>query len=364
MNNPTLGVENGSNPLAAVYTTAPISGSGDPEAYRRHLINAARWSDSAGCAGILVYTDNNQLSPWLVAQIILQHTGKLVPLVATQPIYMHPYSVAKLITTLGHLYERRIDLNMVAGGFKNDLTALKDTTPHDERYARLTEYTNIITSLCASSNPVTVAGRYYSVENLVLKPPLPAHLAPRILLSGSSGAGLDAARQLGATAIQYPGPAQSVTQTAPADESYGIRVGIICREDSGEAWRAAHEKFPPDHRGQLTHQLAMKTSDSSWHSRLAETGEAVRDKPTPYWLFPFENYKTFCPYLVGSYREVARELGLYLAAGYRTFILDIPTEEQEFEHWRRVFDLAAATLRNGQPAAQPSRVLQESGTIR
>ena len=35
---------------------------------------------------------------------------------------------------------QRLWLNMVAGGFKNDLAALNDDTPHDKRYQRLVEY--------------------------------------------------------------------------------------------------------------------------------------------------------------------------------------------------------------------------------
>jgi len=38
----------------------------------------------------------------------------------------------------------------VAGGFKNDLEALNDMTPHDRRYDRLIEYTSVIKELLAS----------------------------------------------------------------------------------------------------------------------------------------------------------------------------------------------------------------------
>ena len=57
---------------------------------------------------------------------------------------MHPFTVAKTIASIGCLYGRQMYLNMVAGGFKNDLNALNDTTPHDKRYERLAEYTTII----------------------------------------------------------------------------------------------------------------------------------------------------------------------------------------------------------------------------
>ena len=113
----------------------------------------------SGCEGILVYTDNSLVDPWLVAQIMTQNTERLCPLVAVQPAYMHPYSVAKMVSTLGNMYGRRIYLNMVAGGFKNDLAALNDTTPHDKRYARLVEYTTIIQELLRTTAPLTYQRR-------------------------------------------------------------------------------------------------------------------------------------------------------------------------------------------------------------
>ena len=86
----------------------------------------------------------------------------------------------------------------------------------------------------------------------------------------------------------------------------------------------------------MTHQLAMKVSDSEWHRQLSNMAKETG----PYWLHPFENYKTFCPYLVGNYENVAAELSRYVNVGYRTFILDIPPSEEELAHMGEVFQLA------------------------
>ena len=107
-----------------IFTTCPQSKGLRPERYAQEVAEVARWSEAAGCEGILVYTDNSLADPWLVSQIILESTGRLAPLVATQPVYMHPYAVAKMVATFGFLYGRRVWLNMVAGGIKNDLAAL------------------------------------------------------------------------------------------------------------------------------------------------------------------------------------------------------------------------------------------------
>src|SRR6266851_9533840 len=107
----------GSNTLK-VFSTAPQSSAVDRESYIQNVIDLARWSEEYGCEGILVYADNSLVDPWLVSQIIIENTERLAPLVAVQPIYMHPYSVAKMVSTLAHFYRRRVYLNMVAGGFK------------------------------------------------------------------------------------------------------------------------------------------------------------------------------------------------------------------------------------------------------
>src|SRR6266702_2558033 len=129
-----------------IFSTSPPLAAADGASYLRRVIEIARWSDEAGCRGILVYTDNRQMDPWLVAQVIIQNTRALCPLVAVQPLYMHPYTVAKMVTTLGKLHGLRLD------------------------------------------------------------PPLAPALAPGYFVSGSSEAGLAAARAIGAVAVRYPGP--------------------------------------------------------------------------------------------------------------------------------------------------------------
>ena len=325
-----------------LFSTCPPSALAQSDAYLRQVEEIARWSEEAGCEGILVYADNGQVDPWLVSQVILRATRRLCPLVAVQPVYMHPYSVAKMVASIGFLHRRRVYLNMVAGGFKNDLEALDDRTPHDERYARLAEYTTIIQELLRKNEPVSLDGRYYRISNLKLAPPLPADLQPGILVSGSSPAGMEAARQLGAIPVEYPKPPAEYAQVqASRSSGSGIRVGIITRAREEDAWSVAHARFPVDRKGQLTHHLAMKVSDSSWHRQLSELGKAEQSPRNPYWLVPFENYKTFCPYLVGSYGQVADLLACYVDVGYRTFVLDVPPSPEELGHISAVFARAA-----------------------
>ncbi len=324
-----------------IFATCPQSKDVDSASYAQRVADVARWSEQYGCKGILVYTDNGIVDPWIVSNIILQNTEQLCPLIAVQPVYMSPYTVAKMISTYGYLYHRKVYLNMVAGGFRNDLLALNDKTPHDERYTRLAEYTLIIRRLLESPDAVTFSGDYYRVHNLKMTPPLSPELMPGILMSGSSDAGQAVAKEIGATAIKYPQRTGDEAGVARDDSmQYGVRVGVIARETAEEAWSVAHERFPIDRKGQVMHKLAMKISDSQWHKQLSEMAEVDAEKDDPYWLGPFENYKTFCPYLVGSYERVAEEVARYIELGYETFILDIPPSEEALHHTSIVFQTA------------------------
>src|SRR5262249_2971379 len=101
-------------PPLSVYTTCPPSQGTSPDRYAASVRDVSRWSEGAGCLGMLVYADNRLVDPWLVAQLVILATERLVPLVAVQPVYMHPYSVAKLMASLAGLHGRRVDLNMIA----------------------------------------------------------------------------------------------------------------------------------------------------------------------------------------------------------------------------------------------------------
>jgi len=327
----------------ALFSTAPQSAHFvDGEKYLGRLAEVARWSEASGCKGILVYSDNSLIDPWLAAQVVVMSTLRLSPLVAIQPVYMHPYSAAKIVASLSYLHHRNICLNMIAGGFRNDLQALSDPTEHDERYERLKEYTLVIKGLLSSPRPFSFSGRFYSVKDLAMRPVLPRELNPEIYISGSSDAGLAAARYLDAITVEYPTPEENYIDSSSRNR--GLRIGILCAPDADQAWQIAHSRFPGDKSGQIKHLLAMKVTDSHWHKQLSGIESQAKERPGVYWLWPFKNYSTFCPYLVGDYEQVSDELLKYMRAGFDTFILDIPVNEADLQHACIVLDMAADKL--------------------
>jgi alkanesulfonate monooxygenase len=79
--------------------------------------------------------------------------------------------------------------------------------------------------------------------------------------------------------------------------------------------------------------MARGTTDSIWHHEISKVADTHDDGPGDvYWLYPLKNYKTFCPYLVGSYEEVGDYLRAYEKLGFATLILDEPQDHDDLVH--------------------------------
>jgi len=330
----------GSELAVDVFSALPASVGDLGRGYLDRVRDVAKWSENAGCRGTLIYCDNRLVDPWLLAQVVVQSTRRLSPLVAVQPVYMQPYSVAKMIASFATLHGRRVYVNWVAGGFKHDLEALADMTPHDERYDRLVEYATLV-RLLTDGDTVEYIGKYYQAHGLKLQPSVDRELRPEFLLSGSSPAGESAVRALDARAVTYALPPESYQGPLQRPGlSAGLRLGVIARTDRDAAWRAAFTRFPPERKGALTRALARKVSDSHWHEQMCRMADERAGTEEPYWMVPFENYKTMCPYIVGSHEDVAHVLSQYVRRGFHTFIVDEPEKEEDLANARFAFELA------------------------
>ncbi len=314
----------------------------------RGLLDIARWAEDAGCRGALVYTSSASVDVWMAAQAAIVNTTAFVPLVAVQPVDMTPFAVARAVSSLARLYGRRVDINFVSGGFSRDLAVQGDDLPHDARYDRLIEYVTIVKMLLGGGL-VNYSGQYYNIRRARLRVPVPDDLLPMAYVSGSSEASLRAGESLGIGQLSFPLLPDDFASPDLRKNKFGsgICIGIIARDDSSEAWRIAHKRFPADPEGAERMKLLLSASVSSWQSQLASTPISDQAGREAYWLVPFRYYHTFCPYLVGSHDEVAEAVTTYLNGGVRTFILDIPREPGDLHHARIAIDRAVAAMDGG-----------------
>jgi len=317
-----------------VYSTLRNSWSIESSAYRKVVANLARWIDDSDCSGLLVVTDHNVIDPWAAAQHLIELTDKLVPLVALQPPYAHPYAAARIISSLGFIYGRRVDLNLVTGGNPGDLRSVGCILDHDTRYDRLVEYARVVEALLTQTEPLSHRGAYYDLDLAVLQPQLPPALMPKTFVAGSSRACVEAARALGAVRLAYPRAIEEYAADPSALDGTGVRLGIIARDTSAQAWAVAHRRFPPDRAAEQVHDhIAPRTP--GWGGKLLEDARRQQDAAVlspVYWLYPFRSFKEYCPYLVGSYDEVAELLSRYLDLGVNTLIMAVPWDEDDLHH--------------------------------
>jgi alkanesulfonate monooxygenase len=325
--------------MVTVYTTIPILGKREPGEYRERLVREARWAEAAGMDGTLVVSDNASLDPWAVAQYLIERTERFVPLVAVNAAYVHPLATARMIASLGFLYGRPVHLNYVNGGFQRHLEQLGGELDHDKRYDQLAEFVEIVSRLLAGGRPVTYSGAHYRVEKASVSPRLATGLLPRAYLSGTSDPCRAAADRLGVPRVAPPREIEAHAAD-PARAHRGLRLGILARDTSAEAWRVARKRFPVDDVGEKVHDFSARTVRSAWHQQLSGDALQSTEPIGAYWLYPFRSYQTLWPLLVGSHPEVGELLGRYLATGADTLVLDQPYDEEDPWHAMKALDIA------------------------
>lgn len=304
-----------------------ISRNRDPKTYVGELMRVAEFADRNGFEGILLFEGNDVfVEPWAMAQHIIVATTRSSPLIAVNPVYMHPFTAAKFVSSFAQLYGRKVYLNMITGTAISDLQGLGDEQSHADRYVRLGEFVALMRQLLASPRPVNVKGRFYRASNLQLRPRLPAELMPEFLIAGQSDAAERVAEETGCIKMQM----------LPPDLDRGLNVsgmnfGIFARENGDEARRAAKARFRdnPDDRELLA--LTVENSDSVWKRRLYE-GQSGELADNGYWLLPYLIFQADCPYLVGSYAEIGAKLREFAAKGLTTVMLDMVADEAEMQH--------------------------------
>ncbi|HET7596735.1 MAG TPA: LLM class flavin-dependent oxidoreductase [Burkholderiales bacterium] len=328
-----------------IFSTCPPPSFVSPGDYLERVRSVARRTEEAGCEGLLVPTDHGLVDPWLVSQVVVESSERLAPLIAVQTASMHPYSVARMVSSFAYLHGRRVHLSIEPGSMSGD-AALDDETSEPECAGRLIEYVSILQGLLHSPDALAFEGRYYRVRGLGPRPSVPPSLAPRLFLSGASPGTVDAASRLGMTVIDYPRPTCGCGAVAGA-AARAVSLGIIARDSESDAWRTARARFPEGSEGESSPPLPIEVSQSSWRRQLTEHLPVGVAAAQPYWRVPFERDRLLCPYLVGSYDRVADEVARYVEAGCRTFIIDVPAAPEELEHIGEVFERAVCAFAVG-----------------
>ncbi len=89
-----------------VFTISPRTKAVDQ--YWANIERAIDWSDKYDATGILLFEGNDTyVQPWLAANAAFAKTKNLCPLVAVNPVYMHPFTAAKMVSSFAYMYGRK-----------------------------------------------------------------------------------------------------------------------------------------------------------------------------------------------------------------------------------------------------------------
>ncbi|MGB6207369.1 LLM class flavin-dependent oxidoreductase [Mycobacterium sp.] len=314
---------------------------GDRPADLRYLIQLAQAAEINGFEAVLTPTGQWCEDAWLTTAMLIGSTESLKYLVALRPGLISPTLAAQMAATFQWQSQGRLLLNVVTGGESTEQRAFGDFLAKEARYARCSEFLDILRRLWTSDDPVTVAGEHLPVEqaSLARRPdPLPA-----VFFGGSSPAAGQVAARFADTYLTWGEPPEQVSEkldwirslaAAEGRElSYGVRVHVISRDTSEQAWSEAQRllsALSPQTVAAAQQSLARSESEGQRRMRELHGGgsgfvggaDARRLEIYPnLWSGVGLVRGGAGTALVGSHQEVADRITEYAELGLDHFIL-------------------------------------------
>ena len=129
-----------------------------------HVEAAAKAHEHVGFDRVLVAFNSTSAESILVAQHITAVTDHLGVMIAHRPGFTAPTLAARQLATLDHLSKGRTAVHIITGGNDTELAQDGDHLTKDERYARTSEYLDIVRQEWTSDTPFDYDGKYYQVR--------------------------------------------------------------------------------------------------------------------------------------------------------------------------------------------------------
>ena len=297
-----------------------------------YLGQVARSAEQLGFEAALTPTGIWCEDAWLVTAMLTEVTERLKFLVAFRPGLISPTMAAQMAATFQRHSRGRLLLNVVTGGEATEQKAYGDFLDKAQRYARCAEFLDIVTRLWHGET-VTYDGAHLRVEGARLaRLPDPR---PELYFGGSSAeAGPVAARHADVYLTWGEPPAavdaklrwmDGLAREAGRTLRYGIRLHVITRDTSHEAWLQANRLIEGIDEAMIRKmQQELAHSESEGLRRMRELHGGSRDnlEVSPnLWAGIGLLRAGAGTALVGSHAEVADRIEEYARFGTSEFIL-------------------------------------------
>jgi alkanesulfonate monooxygenase len=303
-----------------------------------YLKQVAQAADRLGFAGVLTPTGSQCEDAWLVSAALAEATERLKFIVAFRPGFVLPTLAAQMTDTLQRISGGRTLINIVIGGDPVEQKTYGDFLDHDARYARADEFLNVMLK-CWGTKPFDFEGAHYHVERggLRIRTGGGVSPAPPIYFGGASPAAERVAAKHVDVYLLWGEPpvwvAERVERMRAAASAhgrsvrFGIRLHVIAREHSDDAWGEAKrllDAMPAEQIEIAQQRFAKQESVGQQRMVSLHNGKLDMDALTVapnLWAGIGLVRGGAGTALVGSYDEVADRIREYAALGLDTFIL-------------------------------------------
>ncbi|MBU4684147.1 FMNH2-dependent alkanesulfonate monooxygenase [Cedecea davisae] len=339
-----------------------------------YLQQIAQAADRLGFTGVLIPTGRSCEDAWLVAASMIPVTQRLKFLVALRPSVVSPTLAARQAATLDRLSNGRALFNLVTGGDAEELEGEGVFLNHEERYEASAEFTRIWRRVLEGET-VDYDGKHIKVKGAKLLYPPVQQPRPPLYFGGSSDAAQDLAAEQVDLYLTWGEPPHLVKEKIEQVRAkaaargrqvrFGIRLHVIVRETTQEAWQAANRLI--SHLDDLTIAKAQATfarSDSVGQHRMAALHGGKRDKleiSPNLWAGVGLVRGGAGTALVGDGPTVAARINEYAELGIDSFILSgYPHLEEVYRAGELLFphlDVAIPEI------PQPRQVLEKGEVV-
>ncbi len=332
------------------YLGSSIGGRPLTFGYLRQVAQAA---DELGYFGVLLPTGRSCEDSWVVASSLISATERLRFLVAVRPGIIAPTAGARMAATLDRLSGGRLLINVVTGGDPVESAGDGLFMTHDERYQLTDEFLTIWRKLMAGET-VDFNGEHLRVEGAKLLYRSTQQPYPPLYFGGSSEAGQRIAGDHVDLYLTWGEPpddvaakiaqAKAAAATAGRTLRFGIRLHVIARETTAQAWDAANDliRYVDDEQIRKA-QATFSRFDSVGQQRMVQLHGGSRDRleiSPNLWAGVGLLRGGAGTALVGDAATVAERMNEYAALGIDTFILSgYPHLEEAYRTAELLFPL-------------------------
>jgi len=291
----------------------------------------ARAAERLGFAAALTPTSSWCEDAWIMSAALTQLTQTFKFLVAFRPGLQSPTLAAQMAATFQRVSGGRLLLNLVTGGDDVEQRRFGDHLGKTARYARAGEFMHVFRALW-SGRPVDFTGEHFDVRDAQI---VPHPVWPEVYLGGSSDAALDVAAGYADVYLTWGEPPANVAEklervrerarVAGTELRFGIRLHVIARDTSAEAWAKAQQLLEGlDPQAIERAQAIQRASQSEGQRRMVALHngrtDALEVSPN-LWAGIGLVRGGAGTALVGSYDEVADRIAEYHDLGIDEFIL-------------------------------------------